>query len=80
MQPGFVQLFRESHTRARERLHEPKRTHIESAFFSRESVNAGLRRIAIYEAVADEAPAAWTFEDGTYGTEHPWISGGHVED
>lgn len=72
-QPGLIQLFGKSQTRTRQRLYEPKRTQIEGAFLSREPVNAGLRRIAIYQAVADEAAMAGIFEDGADGAEHPRI-------
>src|ERR1700731_1010543 len=76
-QPGFVQLFRDSHTRASERLYEPKRTHIESTLRSRKSVNAGLRRIAIDEAVPDETSILRILADSIYGADHPRISWRH---
>src|SRR5450432_1076274 len=79
-QPGFIQLFRGSHTRASERLYEPKRTHIESTLRSRKSVNAGLRRITIDEAVTDKTSMPRILEDGLYGAEHPWISRRHEKD
>src|ERR1700722_5029559 len=71
--PGFIQLFGIRQTGARQCFYEPKRTHVESAFLSWEPINAGLRRIAINKAVADEATLAGIFEDGSYGAEHPRI-------
>src|ERR1700687_2390559 len=78
-QPGFIQLFGECQTRARQRLHKPKRTHVESAFLSRKSINAGLRRIAIDKAVADETSISRILEDGVYCADHPRIGGRHEE-
>src|ERR1700693_3932264 len=78
--PGLIQLFGIRQTGASQRLYEPKRTHVESAFLSWEPINAGLRRIAIHKAVADEATLAGIFEDGSYGAEHPRVGRGHEED
>ena len=39
---------------ARQRLYQPKGAHVESTFLARQTVNTGLRRIAIDKAVADE--------------------------
>src|ERR1700684_3365677 len=78
--PGLIQLFGIRQTGASQRLYEPKRTHVESAFLSWEPINAGLRRIAIHKAVADEATLAGIFEDGSYGAEHPRIGRRHEED
>src|ERR1700719_1026157 len=76
-QPGFLQLFRDSQTRASERLYEPKRTHIESTFRSWKSVNAGLRRIAIDETVTDETSVLRILSDSVYCADHPRISWRH---
>src|ERR1700688_688175 len=79
-QPGFLQLSRGSHTRASERLYEPKRTHVESTLRSWKSVNAGLRRITIDEAVTHKASILRILADRVYGADHPRISGRHEED
>src|ERR1700693_4544286 len=76
-QPGFLQLFRGSHTRASERLYEPKRTHIESSLRTRKSINAGLRRIAIDEAVADKTSIPRILADPVYSADHPRIGWRH---
>src|SRR6202165_6249065 len=78
--PGLIQLFGICQTCARQRLHQPKRTHVESAFLSWESVNPGLRRITMHKAVADEASIARTFKDSVYGAEHPRIGRSHEAD
>src|SRR6202043_1770308 len=79
-QPSLIQLFGICQTCTRQGLHEPKRAHVESAFLSRKPIDAGLRRIAIDKAVADEATLAGIFEDGSYGVEHPRIGRRHEED
>src|SRR5450755_69875 len=79
-QPGFVQLFRDSHTRASERLHEPKRTHVESTLRSWKSINAGLRRITIDKAVTDKTSIPRILANRVYGADHPRIGGSHKED
>src|SRR6202158_3644679 len=79
-QPGLIQLFGICQTCAGQRLYEPEGAHIECAFLAWKSVNAGLRRIAIYKAIADQAPKAGIFEDGAYGAQHPWIGRRHEED
>src|ERR1700688_1727062 len=76
-QPGFVQLFRDSRTRASERLYEPKRTHIESTLSTRKSVDACLRRITIDEAVTDKTSIPRILADRIYGADHARISGRH---
>src|SRR5450432_34838 len=78
-QPGLIQLFGICQTCARQCLYEPKRTHVESAFLSWEPINAGLRRIAIDKAIADETSISRILEDGIYCADHPWISGRHEE-
>src|ERR1700683_3555525 len=78
-QPCLIQLFGNRQTRACERLYEPKRAHVESAFLAWESVNAGLRRITIYKAVANETSVPRILEDGVYGAEHPRIGRSHEE-
>src|ERR1700726_1526494 len=75
----FVQLFRDSRTRASERLYEPKRTHVESTLRARKSVNAGLRRITIDEAVTDKTSIPRILADRVYGADHPRIGGSHKE-
>src|SRR5450755_2554668 len=79
-QPGFVQLFRHSRTRASERLYEPKGTHVESTLRTRKSVNAGLRWITIDEAVTDKTSIPRILADRVYGADHPRIGGRHKED
>src|SRR5450631_786507 len=76
-QPGFLQLLRGSHTRASERLYEPKRTHIESTLRSRKSINAGLRWITIDEAVTHKTSILRILADRVYGADHPRISWRH---
>src|ERR1700730_10973739 len=78
--PGLIQLFGIRQTGARQRFHQPERAHVESAFLSRKSINAGLRRIAIDKAVADETAISRILEDGVYRADHPRISGRHEED
>src|SRR6202050_2428827 len=70
-QLGFVQLFRDSRTRASERLYEPKRTHIESTLSTRKSVNACLRRITIDEAVTGKTHLPRILADRVYCGDHP---------
>src|SRR6202049_4980811 len=77
--PGLIQLFDIRQTGPGQRFHQPKRAHVESAFFSRKSINAGLRRIAIDKAVADQTSISRILEDGVYGADHPRISGRHEE-
>src|SRR5450755_1550241 len=79
-QPGFVQLFRDSHTRASECLYEPKRTHVESTLRSRKSVNACLRRITIDKAVTHKTSVLRILADRAYGADHPRIGRSHKED
>src|ERR1700722_8253990 len=79
-QLGFVQLSRYSRTRASERFYKPKRTHIKSTLRSRESVNARLRRVAIYETVTDKTSISRILADRVYGADHPRIGGSHKED
>src|SRR5580693_8270610 len=75
----MIQLFGVRLTGARQRLYQPKRAHVEGAFLARESVNAGLRRITIYEGVADEASIPRMLEDCVYRAEHPRICRSHEE-
>src|SRR6202140_5268897 len=77
--PRLIQLFGIPQTGASQRFHQPKRTHVESAFLSRKSINPGLRRIAIDKAIADETSISRILEDGIYCADHPWISGRHEE-
>src|ERR1022692_4061718 len=72
-QPGFLQLFRNSHTGASDPLYEPKRTHIESTLRSRKSVNAGLRGITIDETVTDKTSIPRILADRVYSADHPRI-------
>ena len=53
---------------------------LKSAFLARQSVDAGLRRIAIYEAVAKESSIPRILEDGVYSAEHPRIGRRHKKD
>jgi hypothetical protein len=53
-QPGLIQPFGIRQACACQRFHKPKGTH--GTFLARESVNSGIRRIAMHEAVADKAP------------------------
>src|ERR1700686_3436633 len=78
--PGLIQLFGIRKTGASQRLYEPKRAHVESAFLSRKSINPGLRRIAIDKAIADETSISRILEDGVYGADHPRIGWSHEED
>src|SRR6202140_324850 len=78
--PGLIQLFGIRQTGASQRFHQPKRAHVESAFLSRKSINAGLRRIAIHKAIADETSISRILEDGVYGADHSRIGGCHEED
>jgi len=57
-QPGLIEFFGKCLAGAGQRLYQPERAHVESAFLARQSVDAGLRRIAIYQAIAEEAPVA----------------------
>src|ERR1700683_5586110 len=79
-QLGFVQLFWVSRTRASERLYQPKRTHIKGSLRSWKSINAGLRRVTIYEAVTDKASIPRILAYRVYGADHPRIGRGHKED
>src|SRR5882724_3140143 len=75
--PGLVELFRDSLTRSRKRLHKPERAHVESALLTRKSVNARLRRVSVDQAVTDETAVAWALKDRIQGAEHPRIVWGH---
>src|ERR1700730_15338205 len=77
--PGLIQLFGIRQTGARQGFHQPKRAHVESAFLSLKSINAGLRRITIDKAVPDETSISRILEDGVYCADHPRISGRHEE-
>src|SRR5882762_8774707 len=79
-QPGLIQLFGKYLAGAGQRLYQPERTHVEGAFLARKSVDAGLRRITIYKAVADESAIPRILENGAYGAEHPRIGRSHEED
>src|SRR4051794_38854282 len=61
--PGLVEFFRTSLTRACQRLHKPEGTHVECALLTRKSVNAGLRRITVDQAIANETTLTWVLED-----------------
>ena len=61
-QPGLIQPFGIRHACACQRFHKPKGTHVKSTFLARESVNTGMRRIAMHEAVADKAPVTDRYE------------------
>src|ERR1035438_4375152 len=79
-QPGLVKLFRKCLAGAGQRLHQPKGAHVESALLAWKPVDAGLRRITIYKAVADETSVPRILENGAYGAEHPRIGRRHEED
>ena len=57
-QPGLIQFFGKCLACAGQGLYQPKRAHVESAFLARQSVDAGLWRIAIYQAVAERVRRA----------------------
>jgi len=44
---GLIKFLRPSLTRARQRLYEPERTHVERTFLARKSINTGVRRVAV---------------------------------
>src|SRR5882762_2309540 len=75
----MIQFFGICLTRSRQRLYEPKRAHVESPFLAWQTVNTGLRRIAIHQAVTNETSMAGTFKDSVYGAEHPRIGRSHEE-
>src|SRR5215472_5472179 len=76
---GLIQFLRISLTRARQRLDKPKGAHVERPFLAGESVNSGVRRVAVNETVADETTLAWALENRVYCAEHPRIVRGHKE-
>src|SRR4029077_18829790 len=76
-EPGLVELFRDSLPRARQRLHKPEGAHVECALFAGKSVNTGLRRVTINQAIADETAISWALEDRIHGAEHTRIVWGH---
>src|ERR1700732_1395907 len=78
--PGLIQLFGIRQTGAGQRFHQPKRAHVESAFLSRKSINAGLRRIAIDKAVADETAISRILAGGVYRADPHGLSGRHEQD
>jgi hypothetical protein len=79
-QSGLVQPFGIRQACPCQRFHEPKGAHVKSTFLARESVNTGLRRTAMHEAVADKATVTGALKDGVYGAEHPGIGRSHEED
>ena len=79
-QSRLIQPFRIRQACACQRFHKPKGAHVKSTFLARESVNTGMRRIAMHEAVADKAPVTGAFKDCVYGVEHPRIGRSHEED
>src|SRR5579864_2206570 len=54
-QPCLIQLFRKGLTGTGQRFYQPKRTHIESAFFAWKPVNPRLWWIAIDKTIANKA-------------------------
>src|SRR5438309_524297 len=78
-QPGMIQFFGICLTCSGQRLYEPKRAHVESAFLARQSVDTALRRITIHKTVADETSMAGTFKDSFDRAEHPRIRRSHEE-
>jgi len=61
-QSGLIQPFGIRQACACQRFHKPKGAHVKSTFLARESVNTGMRRIAMHEAVADKAPVTDRYE------------------
>ena len=78
-QTGLIQFFGKSLAGAGQRLYQPKGAHVESTFLARQSVDAGLRRIAIYQAIAEKAPVAGILKNRIYRTNHPRIVRSHEE-
>src|ERR1700747_701565 len=60
---GLVELFRISLTCTCQRFHEPEGAHVKCAFFSGTPVNARLRRVTVYQAVADETSVTRALEN-----------------
>ncbi len=79
-QSGLIQPFGIRQACACQRFHKPKGAHVKSTFLARESVNTGMRRIAMHEAVGDKALVTGAFKDSVYGAEHPRIGRSHKED
>src|SRR5262245_30553151 len=57
-EPRLIELLRYGLTRAGQRFHKPEGAHVERALLARKPVNAGLCRVAVHEAVADETTLA----------------------
>src|ERR1700758_1429754 len=79
-QSGLVQPFWIRQACACQRFNQPKGAHVKSTFLARESVNTGMRRIAMYQAVADKAAMTGGFKGSVYGAEHPRVGRSHKED
>src|SRR5580704_19042116 len=72
-QAGFVEPLRICLAGACERFDQPKGAHVERALFTREAIDAGLWRIAVDKAVADEAAIARVFQNRLDGRNHSWV-------
>src|SRR5215468_9646722 len=78
-QHGLIQFFWIGLTCACQRLHKPEGAHVERALLARKSIDTGVRGIAVYETVADEATLAGAFEDRIYRADHAGIVWSHKE-
>src|SRR5207245_9242799 len=79
-QPCLIQLVVIRLTGARQHFNKPKGAHVESTFFTRESINTGMWRIAMHEAVADKPPLTGIFKDSVQRLEHPRVGWGHEKE
>src|SRR4029077_3970932 len=76
-EPGLVELFRASFTRACQCFHAPAGAHVQCGFFPGKPVNARLGRITVDQAVADEPSVTRALENSGHGAEHSRIVRSH---